>query len=147
MGVFQELVEVVNRTSKPLAIMFDGQRKVLEPNYDAAGKRIERVRNMVPSQVLPYALNQTIIMGSEDIRNPGNFQSLVGVPSEKKRSWRDCSYHEQSDELTRVPMAAVIEDDPTIKGYKVRGKKQHSTFDQTEGLTGVATPFEPRVNA
>jgi hypothetical protein len=83
-------------------------------------------------------------MGTEDIRNPGNFESLIGVPSETKRSWGQCSYREQTDELTRVPMSQVIEDDPTIKGFKVRGKRLHNSFDQTEGLTGVTTPFEPR---
>lgn len=124
--------------------MFDGQRKTLEANYDDQGKRIKDVQNLVPRQVLPYALNQTIIMGSEDLRNPGSFKSLVGVPTETKKSWGDCSYCEQSDEVTRVPANVLMEDDPSIIRIITKGRKEHNSFDAMEGMAGVTTPFEVR---
>jgi hypothetical protein len=132
MGVFHDMVEVVNRTSKPLTVLFDGQRETLEPNYDDKGKRIADVHNMIPRHVVPYALNQNVLLGSESFTNPSDFRSLVGVVDKKatrKHSWHDCSYLEQSDELTRVPMAAIMDEDPTITGFKVKGKKQHASDD------------------
>ena len=128
MGVFHDMVVVVNRTSKPLQVMYDGQRTILEPNYDEIGDPIEGVVNMLPRQVIPYALNQHVLLGSESFHNPSDFRSLIGVvdyKAKKKYSWHDCSFLEQStEELTRVPQEQIMDEDPLIKGFKVAGKKQ-----------------------
>ena len=87
MGIFYQQVELVNRTSKQLEIMYDGQRLYLLPNYTAAGERIPGVVNMVPKQVVPNALNQTVVMGSEKAKDPGNFESKLGLapkPDQRK---------------------------------------------------------------
>lgn len=145
-GIFQELIEIVNRTSEQLEIVFDGQRVYVEPNYDAEGNRLKDVHNMVPAVVIPYALNQNVIMGSEDAVDPSSFQSKIGVVFNKKKekkahSWHDCSFVKPDPtKLTRVPLEDVL-DDPNAK-IVVRGKIQPKAVDA--GLPGVATPFDPR---
>lgn len=145
MGIFHETIELVNRTSQPLEVIYDGQRTILEPNYDKDGKRLPDVHNVLPKIVIPYALNQNVVMGSEDAIDPSAFQSLVGVVFDKKKdkrahSWNDCSYMEQTEALTRTPLEDVLED-PNMK-IQVRGKKVPRTIDAQ--LPGVPTPFDPR---
>lgn len=148
MGVFFEQIEVVNRTSEPLQIMYDGQRVVLEPNYTADGKRIEGVHNMVPKQVVPYALNQTVILGSENVKNPTNFRSKIGVidrKDKKARSWHDCSFFDlkEETEITRVTQQDIL-DEYAEPGAKVvtRGKRRHRSEDMAIDMP--TTPFDLR---
>lgn len=146
MGIFHDLVEAVNRTSKPLTIRYDGQDMVLEPNYDEVGDPIEGVRNMIPRVVIPYALNQCVLMGSERLRNPSAFTSLVGIIDSKKKqkhSWHETGFIEDAvveEHPTRVAFDAVMEDDPTIKGYKIKGRKVPLAEDAEMGMT--TTPFD-----
>lgn len=145
MGIFQETVELVNRTSKPLEVIFDGQRAILEPNYTNTGERIKGVVNVLPKQVIPYALNQNVVMGTEDAVDPSAFESLIGVvysakKDKRKHSWNDCSYLEQSDKLTRTPLEDVL-DDANAK-IQVRGRLIPRASDAS--LPGTTTPFDPR---
>jgi hypothetical protein len=145
MGIFHETVELVNRTSKPLEVIYDGQRTILEPNYDEAGVRQADVHNMLPKIVIPYALNQNVVMGSEDAVDPSHFESLVGVVYNKKKdgkrhSWHDCTFKEQTDKLTRTPLENVLED-PHAE-IQVRGRKVPRSVDAQ--LPGVPTPFDHR---
>jgi len=145
MGIFHEMSEFVNRTSKPLEVIYDGQRTSLPANYTPEGVVIEDVHTMLPTIIIPYALNQNVKMGSEDAVDPSDFVSLVGIvrPKNKKgkdHSWYDCSFCEQTDRLTRVPLEDVLEDpNATIQ---VRGKAIPRAIDS--GLAGVTTPFDPR---
>ena len=140
MGVFHTLTEIINRTAERITIRFDGQDKVIEPNYDVEGNLLPDVQNMVPDQVVPYALNQCVIMGSEQFEDPSDFRSRIGIPIKarvggKKRkefSWNDCSFLGPVDEtdintLTRVPISEVV-DDPTAK-VLVRGSKKRKSAD------------------
>ncbi len=151
MGVFQDMVEVVNRTSEPIDIMFDGQRHTLLPNYTADGQPIEGVRNPIPRQVVPYALNQTVILGSEAFTNPGSFKSKIGIidyknkgPKAKKHSWYDCSFFDirEETEITRVPVEQILDENHAGGNVKVirRGKKQHSNMEAA--LDAPTTPFD-----
>jgi len=140
MGVFHQLTEVINRTSDRFTIRFDGQDKVIEPNYDKEGNFLPDVQNMVPEQVIPYALNQTVVMGSEAFEDPSDFQSKIGIPLRKRpdgklrkeHSWNNCAFLEPSDAndlntLTRVPIEQAV-DDPTAK-IIVRGNKKRRSSD------------------
>lgn len=145
MGIFQEMVEIVNRTSRTLEVLFDGQRIFVEPNYTPEGERIKTVHNMVPTIVIPYALNQNVLMGSEDAVDPSHFESVIGVvfnpkKDKKKHSWHECAFLEQTDKLTRTPLEDVLED-PSAK-IIVRGKLAPKAVDA--GLPGVTTPFDMR---
>jgi hypothetical protein len=53
MGIFHETIELVNRTSQPLEVIYDGQRTILEPNYTDEGKRQADVHNVLPKIVIP----------------------------------------------------------------------------------------------
>lgn len=151
MGVFHDMIELVNRTSEPIDIMYDGQRHTLDPNYDEIGDPIAGVHNMVPRQVLPYALNQSVIMGSESFVNPGSFRSRIGVidnnkkvgPKAKKYSWHDCSFIESvPDEVTRVSQESLLEEIADPKATLARrGKKQHAVEDAMFDAN-VPTPFD-----
>jgi hypothetical protein len=131
MGIFYDQVEIVNRTSKPCTVRFDGQDMTIPPGYTADGERIENQHIMVPRTIIPYALNQNVVMGSEDPLSPSHFDSHVGFvePKEKKTKW----YHEISflevdeAEPTRVKLREFLEDDPQVKDIKVRGRRADAT--------------------
>ena len=131
MGIFYEQTEIINRTSEPIEIMYDGQRLHIKPNYTAAGERIPGVVNFVPKQVIANALNQSVIPGTEKVRDPSNFESYIGVPpvqGRKARPWNDCSFVDcsKNKEISRVSLADLMDDlviDPNAK-LVVRGKLQ-----------------------
>jgi hypothetical protein len=141
MGIFYEQVQVVNRTSKPLTVRYDGQDIELAPNYTEAGERIEGVINMIPKVVMAYALNQLVNMGTEDPLDPSRFESLVGfvepkLPKAALRSWHETSYiAEPNKELTRVNLRDYLEDDQTVTDIKVRGRR-------TQVDAATTTPFD-----
>lgn len=118
MGIFHEMVVLVNRTSRPLPIRFDGQDMILQPGD-----------NSVPKIVVPYAKNQCVLNGSEDPRNPRAFVSLVGVrATDPTKQKDDISPLEQDEtQLSRVNLADYLED-PSAK-IVVRGKPKPSSFD------------------
>ncbi len=145
MGIFQSMVEVVNRTSGVLSVRFDGQDMDIPPNYDEKGARIPDVVNVVPKLVIPYLLNQNVIMGSESALDPSSFRSKVGIPSAKMKSWQDCSYVPSgNEEITRVSQAEIMDElvsDPKAK-LVTRGKVVPSS---AAAALGVDTkPFDLR---
>ena len=150
MGVFHDMVAVVNRTDEKLMVTYDGQRMYLEPNYDAEGNRLEDVHNAIPRQCIPYALNQNVNMGTEDPLDPSRFQSLVGFPVTKKeaaagvkiKSWNDVTFippNARNQSLSRVDLARFLEDDETVKEIKVRGRR-------TDVEAATKAPFDLRTN-
>jgi hypothetical protein len=70
MGIFHAHIPVFNRCPWPLSIRFDGQDMVLAPGL-----------NQIPEQVLPNALNQHPLMGSQDADNPhvSGAEYLIGI--------------------------------------------------------------------
>jgi len=70
MGIFHELVEVINRAPVDLRVTFDGQTTVLKPG-----------RNSLPKITVDYAKRQNVIMGTADPDNPSmsGAMYLIGV--------------------------------------------------------------------
>jgi hypothetical protein len=135
MGIFHEQVEVVNRTSKVLAVRFDGQDMEIEPNYDEQGNRLEGVVNFIPKVAMSYARAQNPIMGSESVTDPSAFDCLLGFIPKKGEKFHPSymvtdffdvtadALEKGTDALTRVPLSEVLEDDPQVKDVKVRGRR------------------------
>lgn len=143
MGVFQEMTTVVNRTSKPLNVRFDGQDFLLQPNYTAEGERIKGVVNQIPSQTVAYAKSQNVLMGSEDPFDPSEYAVLIGVVAKAGQKQKDeISFCEQSNEPTRVKLSEYLGDDPTIKEIKLGGRQTPAA--RRGETTGPTTPFEIR---
>lgn len=147
MGIFYEQTEVINRTCNPLNVRFDGQDIEIPPNYDEAGQLMPDVHNMIPTLVVPYALNQSVIMGSEDASDPSSFGSKIGIPlrrkDQKPKSWNECSFVPEETEpnintLTRVPIEDQL-DDPSAK-VVVRGNKKRKGSDHALGVS--TAPFD-----
>lgn len=69
-GVFQDMVEIVQRAPEPITITFDGQQMTVLPG-----------KQFIPRVTLPYAKNQNPLRGSADIDNPSlsGAQYLIGV--------------------------------------------------------------------
>jgi hypothetical protein len=142
MGLFHEMSEVVNRTSKVLSVRFDGQDFEIPPNYTAEGKRIDTVKNMIPTVTVPYAKAQNVLMGSEDPLDPSEWETLIGMVAKAGRPQKDdISFCEQSSELTRVKLADYL-DDPSAKIH-VAGRRVSKGEARPARPTDV--PFEPRV--
>lgn len=143
MGVFQTLIEVINRTSKPLNVRFDGQDMTLRPNYDEAGNLLPDVHNMVPDITVPYAKSQNVRMGSEDPVDPTDYVVLVGVKAKAGQPQKDdIDFLEQSDALTRVKLEDYL-DDPSVK-VVVAGKRNQARARRSEAdvpATVDATSF------
>ena len=143
MGVFQELVTVINRTSKPLNVRFDGQDFELKPNYNVEGELIKGVVNQIPSQTVIYAKSQNVLMGSEDPFDPSEFVVLIGAVAKKGQKQKDdISYCEQSNEPTRVRLKDYLGDDPMIKEIRLGGRQTPAA--RRGETTGPTTPFEIR---
>jgi hypothetical protein len=147
MGIFFEQVEFINRDTKQRQITFDGQRVYLEPNYNEAGEFLEDVHNFAPKLCIPYALNQNVVMGSEDPIDPSGFDSYV-VPKVKRRKkgkvtdeWRyDFSFlpSKRNMAITRVDLTTYL-DDPSLKVMNGRGTFKASEAALMAGRTGIAT--------
>lgn len=109
-GAMPRLVSVVNRSTKPIDGMFDGQPVILKPGY-----KVELDEKKKPSIVgagpggaafsdsLPYFAaellkRQNPVMGTEDPEAPNVFDSLVGIVE-----WGDdISHLEQSKAIERL---------------------------------------------
>lgn len=142
MGIFYEMSEVVNRTSKMLPCRFDGQDMELQPNYDEKGVRLKDVHNMIPTIAVPYAKSQNVLMGSEDPLNPSDYTELIGAIAKKgNRQKDDISFLEQSGAPTRVKLEDYL-DDPTLT-IQVGGRRVKASEARPSGAT---TPFEVRAS-
>ena len=137
MGIFQEMVIVVNRTPVPLNVRFDGQDTVLPPGESA-----------LPKVAVGYAKNQNPIMGSADPNNPSlsGARYLLGV----KDTHDDCKkltkdeWDAHCDAACRMDWKALVEDVGVKPGehYAIKGKKggvqAKSAFDQGVRNRGTA---------
>ena len=128
MAGWGNMVELVNRTSKPLNVRWDGRDVTLVPNYRADGTEIEEARgqNMVPPHIVFYAKNQNIRMGTEDPIDPSldAAEVLVGVRNPRKQV-DAISYLEQSQDPSRVNLSNYL-GDPNLKVHIGRGPHKMS---------------------
>lgn len=117
MGIFHETVVLVNRTSKPLNVRFDGQDLTLQPG-----------ENVVPKIIVEYARRQCVRMGTNTPHDPANFVSLVGVPGK-----HDVSPIEQDED---APSRFNMDDEEIPAGHKLqlRGRKKFSVHEATAGV-------------
>lgn len=134
MGIFHQMVEVINRSSKPLTGRFDGQEITILPNYNAKGELLEDVQNMVPRLVVQHLKSQNVVMDTEDPLNPLSFQSLIGMVAPRGHKQKDeIDYLEQDENAVTRVNRKEFEDDKMIK-TKVRGRKKPSTFQALQPL-------------
>jgi hypothetical protein len=127
MGIFHELITIVNRAPVPLSVCFDGQAQTIPVG-----------ESPLPKIVVAYAKNQNPVMGSHDADNPtiSGGQYLVGVKGSKdnctpltKEEWeehlnRPCRIDEVSFFADRLgPKEHVVS---RGKGRKTQAK---SSFD------------------
>lgn len=90
-----DVVEVGNRTRQPLTVQYDGKSFVLPP-FPATKE--------LPKVVADRALQQHVIMGTEDPFNPKRFETLVYVKGWKNaygEEWPSTPA-EQSDAIERI---------------------------------------------
>jgi len=130
MGFLIADTEYVNRDTVRRTITYDGQRITVEPNYNEQGEFLKNVHNMAPRVLVPYALNQNVIMGSEDAIDPSGFESYV-VPKIFKRKHGknteelryDISFKPSkvNKATTRVDLETYL-DNPSLKVVEGRGK-------------------------
>jgi hypothetical protein len=146
MAGIPKMVLVVNRTTRPLDAMFDGQPVVLLPGYMLAPKEGDEEKDKpklvivgagpagaVVTNSLPYfaaelVKRQNPVMGTEDPEAPNVFDSLIGVVE-----WGDdISHLEQSDAIERLDRE-LLDDDaqrarPTArsKANKKRGSRRYT---------------------
>lgn len=141
MATWGDFVEVINRTSEPLSVRWDGKDMTIEPNYTEAGELLENVHNMLPRVVVPYAKKQNILMGSENPLDVTDFKSLIAVKptaaqlkavkdakgtrqrARAQARINDISFVKQSECPTRVDLNVLLADDTTVKEIRQgRGK-------------------------
>ncbi len=82
MGIFYKHVPVFNRAPVSLSVRFDGQDIELPPGPAT-----------LPEIVIPFALNQHPIMGSQDPNNPhvSGARYLIGVMGQEAIAWQAAS--------------------------------------------------------
>ena len=125
MGVFQDLVEVINRCPWPLTIRFDGQEETLQPG-----------KNMIPRISLLHALNQNPQMGTGDVNNPNvaGCQYLIGIP--EKANKYPCEPFTVAELKKLKDSPSRFDFMPLMEGklgkhdkIEVRGRKAPSSFE------------------
>jgi hypothetical protein len=146
MGFMISDTEYINRDCVDRTITYDGQRITVKANYDENGKLLKDVHNMAPRILVPYALNQNVIMGSEDAIDPSGFESYV-VPKIYKRKHGkpttelryDISFvsSKVNAAKTRVDLNTYL-DDPSLKVLDGRGKFRPSEAGVGAGGKGIA---------
>ena len=119
----QTIVEVVNRTTKPLNFMFDGVPGHILPGYrlDPKGKPLPAGRDGYPQTTsltkvaAEYARRQNVKLGTED-RYSGEAQFLVGVAERGEDGlmtanphwlFNDISYTEQGEAIERFDRSTM----------------------------------------
>lgn len=156
MGIFQEMLEVVNRTPWELTIKFDGQEMTLKLNYNfedqdgqlvAIGPR-KGVHNFVPVQALQYGFNQNVLMGSQDPDNPtiSGAEYLIGLPDKANKYPVEPLTSEQIFAQKNRPSRFNHEElmEPgLVKGERiaVRGRKKVSQFEAKQGASITTEEF------
>lgn len=147
MGFMISDTEYINRDTIPRTITYDGQRITVQPNYDEDGNFLNDVHNMAPRILVPYALNQNVIMGSEDAIDPSGFESYVVPKIYKRKKGQptgelryDISFRPSkvNDAKTRVDLSTYL-DDPSLKVLDGRGKFRASEAAVSQGNRGIAT--------
>ncbi len=111
--MLQETVTLINRTSKPLRAMFDGQRFAFKPGPNPG----------VPIVVVQFAKDQNPVMGTQDRYEYEGSQYLVGVAE-----WGDdVSPIEQSDAIERLDRSSIEDEGKTaVPGPKVRVRRSEA---------------------
>ncbi len=111
--MLQETVTLINRSSKPLRAMFDGQRFVFKPGPNPG----------VPIVVVQFAKDQNPVMGTQDRYEYEGSSYLVGVPE-----WGDdCSPIEQSDAIERLDRSSIEDEGRTaVPGPKIRVRRSEA---------------------
>lgn len=122
MGVFQETVTLVNRTSKPLTVTFDGQQSTIKPGENTG----------FPKVAVQYAKNQNKKRGTEKWNDPISGEYLVGVKGTKDNI---TPTEDNEDEPCFVSHDEKDEDLGPKEHRKLRGKK----FSAYEARAGVST--------
>ena len=124
MGVFHELVTVVNLAPVPLSVTFDGQQSTIPVG-----------ESMVPKVVVPYAKNQNPVMGSQDPYNPNisgakYLLSVKGTKDRQKPLTKD-EWEEHCANPSRLNMAQYFEDrnEKFVTRGKGRKVQARSLFD------------------
>ena len=146
MGYLVADTEFINRDCIRRTVTYDGQRITLEPNYDEKGTLVKGVVNKLPKLFIPFALNQNVVMGSEDAIDPSGFESYV-VPKIFRRKHGkntaelryDISFRPSKGNkaTTRVDLETYL-DNPSLKVVEGRGKFRASEAGVSAGSTGIA---------
>ena len=129
MGIFQDLVVLVNRAPVPLSVRFDGQETTIQPGD-----------NHIPKVVIPYAKNQNPIMGSADADNPTlqGARYLVGVRGTEdpiapltEKEWK-----EHLGQPCRMDTTFITDRlNPKKERLIVSGRKKPSAFEVREQVS------------
>lgn len=111
--MFQETVTLINRSSKPLRAMFDGQRFVFPPGATPG----------VPVVVAQFAKAQNPVMGTMDRYEYESGDCLLGV-----EAWGDpITPIEQSDAIERLDRSTIEDEGATaVPGPKVRVRRSEA---------------------
>lgn len=133
MGIFQDMVEVVNRAPVKLRVTFDGQSTDVEPGLSS-----------IPRVTLPFAMNQNPRKGTQDMYNPHisgaeylivpNRPNKFNIEPLTKEEWEDhCS------QVSRYDYKTYFEDKLDKKNEKVVVRGKGKTQARSRHETGVAT--------
>ena len=119
MGI-QETVTLINRTTSPLKVTFDGMDIPIKPG----------VNHGFPAVCVPYAKAQNPLMGSKHPFSPTHFESLVGVEGTKD----PITPLEQSDAVELFDRSKL----GGLAGQAVRVPGQRVTaWEAIEGTRGI----------
>lgn len=150
----QTIIEVVNRTTKPLNFMFDGIPGVVEPGYKVVGDSIvpagrdgQPRTTPVGKTVAEYARRQNVKLGTED-KDSGEAEFLIGVAVRDELGrlsadphwlYNDISFTHQGEAIERFdrtkmdPRAAKASTEATVGFPRGRAGAAQAPFQYQDG--------------
>lgn len=150
----ETIIEVVNRTTKPLNFLFDGIPGIVEPGYKLVGETIVPAGRDGQPRTTPlgktkaeYARRQNVKLGTED-KDSGDAEFLIGVALRDEMGrisadphwlYNDISYTEQGHAVERFnrskmdPKAARGTEEPTSGFPRGRAGAAEAPFQYQDG--------------
>ncbi len=127
LSTFRNSVNLINRTSRPLNVRFDGEDIVLQPGENPG----------FPRDAVAYAKKQNALMGSQHPNDPRKFVCLVGVKDTKDncKPIDDETMATADKKLERVDRSGEFHGEPMAK---VRPGKQtpYTNYEAAVELPG-----------
>jgi hypothetical protein len=124
LGVYRDAVTLVNRTSRPLNVRYDGEDITIQPGENPGFPRV----------AVEFAKRQNPLMGSKHPNDPRRFIMLVGVKAAEGQK--------QKDDITPISDDVLHQADGKLELVDRSGEFHGMPMRKVKVLNQGYTPYE-----